>query len=315
MRVRQRGQAAVELALASLVFVTILIFGIHFSEIGFLSLKVEEAANAALWDVTAMKMHNIFTPEWTDYQSSVNTDATTTTTRYQKYDGRASQAGGSGNVTQVFTTGEPIKVTCDYNASLPNITVPPPADLVLPSENANIQCTAAAKLYGSNIPQDLLDSGGGWFHEVHWTKIDIWACSQRRASGGNCQGNYPMLIDDWGFAGEQEGQECAVQDGSSCKNSGYYGMVEKLFIGNLAAQGIDATKMAMDIVGMPPPYLPAEENSFSMSFRGSESGFTDTLADSHGDSNWETTPYSNPSQYKNSYDNVRDSCFLGLSCN
>ena len=100
MQARQRGQSAVELALASLIFVTVLIFGIHFSEVGYLSLKVQEAANAALWDVTAMKMHNIFSPEWTDYQNSVSTDQTNTTTRYQKYDGRASQSGGSGNGAQ-----------------------------------------------------------------------------------------------------------------------------------------------------------------------------------------------------------------------
>ena len=53
-----RGQATVELALGLLIFVTVLIFGIHFAEMGFLSLKVTEASASAIWDATAYQTHS-----------------------------------------------------------------------------------------------------------------------------------------------------------------------------------------------------------------------------------------------------------------
>src|SRR5207249_4993558 len=53
------GQAAAEAAIGMLVFVTVLMFGLHFAEVGYLTVKIQEAANGALWDTTAKKMHDI----------------------------------------------------------------------------------------------------------------------------------------------------------------------------------------------------------------------------------------------------------------
>ena len=54
-----RGQGTVEIALGSLLVVTVLMFGIHFGEVLFMSIKVQEAANSAQWDATSMKLHTL----------------------------------------------------------------------------------------------------------------------------------------------------------------------------------------------------------------------------------------------------------------
>ena len=51
-RVGPRGQGVVELALSALLMVTVLIVGIYLCEVAFLNLKVQEAANAAMWEST-----------------------------------------------------------------------------------------------------------------------------------------------------------------------------------------------------------------------------------------------------------------------
>jgi hypothetical protein len=56
-RREERGQGTVELAIGLLVFVTVLIFGIHFAELSFLSLKTTEAASYAIWDSTGRRVH------------------------------------------------------------------------------------------------------------------------------------------------------------------------------------------------------------------------------------------------------------------
>jgi hypothetical protein len=310
-----RGQAAVELALATLVFITVLVFGIHFSEVGFLSLKVQEAANSALWETTAQQMHDIFAPDWTKYQTAIKNAGPNAQSRYSGYQGLSSATGGSG-ITQVFTKGDPIEVTCDEpSPDISSVTIMPPATLSLPTTSASMECSSTSKLYGFRMPQHLLDTGpGALFEQPQYTPIDIHVCSTGRATSATCKGSYALLLDDWGFSGDKESQECPVQDGSGCANSGYYGLVQNIFnvtiAGSAGLYGLAASRMVFQLMGLPAPYI---ETNFYMSFRGEGTTFQDTLSDSHGDTTWETTPYSNPSQYKSSY-STRDACFLGLGC-
>ena len=55
---RDRGQAVLEMSLGALLFVTVLLFGIHYAEVTFTQMKVTEAASSTMWDVTAGKMHH-----------------------------------------------------------------------------------------------------------------------------------------------------------------------------------------------------------------------------------------------------------------
>jgi len=101
----------VELALGLLVFVTILLFGIHFAEIGYLSVKVTEANSSALWHATAAKMHTLpknFGP--LNSLISGNKPGEVATGIYADFDSRSS--GGSAN-TQLLTSAQGLQVTCE----------------------------------------------------------------------------------------------------------------------------------------------------------------------------------------------------------
>ncbi|MBS1150350.1 MAG: putative pilus biosis operon protein, partial [Myxococcaceae bacterium] len=52
-----RGQAIVESVLGILVFISVLMFGLHFADVTFTQMKVTEAAQSAVWDSTAGQMH------------------------------------------------------------------------------------------------------------------------------------------------------------------------------------------------------------------------------------------------------------------
>jgi hypothetical protein len=58
MTSKPRGQATVEAALGTIVLASVLVYAIHFGELGFVELKVQEAAAAALWEATG----NGYTP-------------------------------------------------------------------------------------------------------------------------------------------------------------------------------------------------------------------------------------------------------------
>ena len=106
----QRGQGTTELALGLLLFVTVLIFGIHFAEIGYLSLKVQESATSALWDTTSAKMHEL--PKNFDALTQLidsNKPGQLATERYKDFDGRASKQGRT-KVVQLFTSAEGLKL-------------------------------------------------------------------------------------------------------------------------------------------------------------------------------------------------------------
>src|SRR5262249_27624927 len=66
-----RGQAVVETSLFMLVFITILVFAIHFAEIGWMTVKTQEPANSALWDATSRQMHDTSSANWDLYKQAI----------------------------------------------------------------------------------------------------------------------------------------------------------------------------------------------------------------------------------------------------
>ncbi len=53
---KKNGQATVELALGSIVFVGVLLIGIHMAEYAQLSLKVQDAQTYAVWDASGRRV-------------------------------------------------------------------------------------------------------------------------------------------------------------------------------------------------------------------------------------------------------------------
>ncbi len=298
----------VEATLGIFVFCTVLIFGIHFAEIGHLSLKVQEAANSALWDSTSRKMHDTFSKDWNIYKSAIPFAQNQTQARYRDFD---ALANNSTTVTQVFTTARNMNVNCEVLANkhgVQPLAPDPKAAAAYPSGLSGIACSAEATLAGFRIPASFADNSISQFR--HWKKVDIKACAAGRPVNGSCPGQLGMVLDDWGYSGTSEAQQCplAREGGTGCANQGYYDQVSAVYkkVGNAGS----ASSLAASAAGV----SPIDEDFFYMSFRGRESSFgpyTESLGTSHGDITWETTPFANP---RIGPPDPRADCWLGKDC-
>ncbi|WNG32795.1 pilus assembly protein [Archangium violaceum] len=308
-RASPRGQSTTELALGLLVFVTVLIFGIHFAEIGYLSLKVQEAATSALWDTTSAQMHEL--PKNFDHLTqliSSNTPGKDATERYKDFDGRTSKQG-QAKLAQLFTSAEGLNVTCSEAGGI----------AFEPSESTQgevyknvggMRCNARAELSPVKaFTRSFLDKGQGAFFGVpHYTGAVIPVCGLGRAKGGQCEGGFGILLDDWGLSSEAESRECHL---GSCKNTAYFDSTKVVYDKHNTESG-KAEKLAKTIVDE----APIDPGKFFMSFRGEESDFQESVHQGDQDPNdWRTTPgkKSRSPEYDKAYGR-RQPCFLGNAC-
>jgi hypothetical protein len=308
----RRGQAIVESVLGLILLTSVLLFGIYFAEIGFLSLKVQEGAYGALWEATAHRMHNTYTGKWTDQfgDPTINSAETEALNRYSSYD---PEGGGGNSLTQVIARGMPINVNCrplrGNFFSAEGVTRPPILAGAFPDPDSGMQCSSSALLASIRLPTSFLDDG--LFQEPHWEDRDIRACAAGRPVGGTCEGRLGILLDDWGFNGQDEAQECSLNiDGvRRCTNTGYLRMASSVYqpVGARGA-GCDFARSMVGACPLPTTGGLDGEDQFFMSFRGREHDYQETVA-SHGDDKWETTPYKEAG-----YNPQRFRCWLGRRC-
>ncbi|WP_224368020.1 TadE/TadG family type IV pilus assembly protein [Hyalangium versicolor] len=299
---RQRGQGTVELAIGLLVFVTILVFGIHFAEIAFLSLKVQESSATAIWDATQAKMH-VLPDSWNLLDPS--TVAQRANERYKDLDGRSSKTGG-GTITYVFTKADSPTVTCEAENSIehrpPNTT-----EGVYQANTGGMRCSSKATISVWKFPTSFFDDGSGaFFKEKHYSTTSMTICGVNR--GGGCEASFGILLDDFGLALDEESTDCPVLDDSGCKNQAYYQSALRVFNrhgwGNKGA----AMQLARTTIGQ----VPINSSKFWMSFKvydDSENGGDDDPG------TWPTTP--GKGSPTNEYDQSvgkRKPCWLGLKC-
>ncbi len=316
-RCRARGQAMVELALGSIVVITVLIFAIHFAEIGYLSLKVTEASHSALLDATGHKLH-----KWPDNDgpagSAASTAALKATERYRDFDSRRSSGPGA-TTTQAFTRATGMSVTCTTGGGPdwgPGLFTGEAY-----SDNGGISCRSEADVAGVGIPTDFLeDADNGFFKRRHYEPTPIHVCGIGRASGGGCPASLTSMLDDWGLSGSDEGRMCPIFPNLPipCANDSFWEMAASVHLLTGLGLGVDGSEMAQTIVGsMPFPFLYAGENAFWMSAMGEEFLFVQPLP-SEGWGIWPTTPGLVPGgiagiPYTVSY-LQREKCFLGKDC-
>ena len=306
-----RGQGTVEAALGTFVFVTILIFGIHFAELGHIALKVQEAANAAIWDSTSQQMHDVTAHSWNEYQAAITFANTQANARYVDFD--ALRTSGA-TTTLVFTRAENMQVGCRPLQGGDRLQPSAPhafAAGTYPSGQQGIVCQAQADITGFRIPRFFLD--GNMSNARHFRPIRIPACAVGRPVAGNCPGRLGMLLDDWGYSGQLEARECALawEGGTTCENQGYYDQAASVYAATPAPMAGSASRLASLVAGA----SPIDEDFFYLSFRGRESTYgpyQETVQSSHGDLLWETTPFQHP--YNSRYDAPRTDCWLGNTC-
>lgn len=321
----KRGQATVELAIGLTVFVVILVLGIHFAEIGYLTLRVEDAANFALFEATGHRLHKTFTGKWNMEGAAVTSAENLTQSRFKDFDGRASASTGS-KLTQVFTRAKNLKVVCKSNqggaaVDTPNIELAgTPAAVAAAygraaSENAGISCQVGADLTAFKAPTAFLDGSKGFFKRAPYKKAweDLHVCAAGRATGTSCKGKFVMALDDWGFRGKDEAKPCELSEGmTGCSNKGYFNMTRAAYESAGAGNGA-AEQLAQWVSGT----TPTQEAAFYMSFRGEDSPygpfFEQLPAEEINQTHWDTTPFTSLPQYQSAY-NGRGKCFLGKKC-
>src|SRR5687767_9594565 len=101
--VAARGQGTLELAIAALLFVTVLVGGLWLAEASYLSLKVQEAGAAATWDTTGRQVHDFSeweTPSTLDrgFEDTLAGPASSeklTQTRYEDFDAARDDGPGT----------------------------------------------------------------------------------------------------------------------------------------------------------------------------------------------------------------------------
>lgn len=283
---RARGQAMVEAALGSTVFVTILIFGIHFAEVGYASLGVHDASRAALFDVTGMPMHDLTTGDMAGPKTaSVARAAQEATGAHGDLDAYASGKGAT--FTQVFTQVTGVTVTCAIDRSV--AAFPQDYSVIFEETDAAVRCTAEALAVPFGIPSSFLDAEGGLFRAPHWMGASQYRlCAFGRAQNNECPGHAAMLIDDWGLQGTAEQAERGLYETGRDGNAAFATLVQKIFDQHIPRDTV-ASKMAAELTGESP--LDFDENHFWFAFRGEESSFKDPdYPDGEGPDDWVVSP-------------------------
>ncbi|HYH99808.1 pilus assembly protein [Hyalangium sp.] len=311
-----RGQAMVELALGSLVLVTVLIFVIHFTEIGYISVKVTEASHSAMLDATGHRLHR-----WPDDDDPATSAAALAgaeaQARYQDFD--STSRTGSTTLTQVFTEATNLNVACEIGGG-PDWDPSPITGLAY-SDNGGMRCRAQAEVHGINIPQEFVeDSGQGFFKKKHYEMAPFRVCAFGRASGGSCAGELTTVLDDWGLSGKREGLPCIFAPDAPlvpCTNAPFWLSAASVHALTGAGLGFSGSNLAMSTVGaFPMPFFFGAENVFWMGAAGNETAFLQTIP-SEGFKIWPTTPVYPTGVAGAFYSKAylsRKQCFLGHDC-
>lgn len=323
-RRRQRGQAMLETALGSILFIIIVVGGIHFAELGMLSVKATEASSAAIWDATARRVHH-YDPGDGELKTDTGEVADAAQERirqqYQDFDGRESSSGLSPQL--VFTRGSNLQVTCtpiqgDLMNDLGRLDLHNAVRGVFGNDDhGGVRCraVATASLIPGRAPVNYLEGEGGWLAGPLLNQTAIEFCGTGRAWNGNCNDGTPILLGDWGLADtrNREHEECDLYDRAGCDNPGYYKAAERIFndIGIPSGAG---SALARAVVGR----SPIDEGEFWFAFKGNESGFKQQLNGTHlGRDEFIVTPGGTSYQQVPEYDMAyarRVDCWLGMPC-
>jgi hypothetical protein len=309
-----RGQGTVELALGSLLVLTTLMLGLWLTEVSFLSVKVQEASAAAVWNATGRPLDDYSDPSdptrtTANYQQLLIDVERDLTSQYRDFDGVG--AGGNGTA-RLFTQGQNLAVDCEPTASsgpgalvynVPAFTRGSTGNVVPAQVNAQLRrwyqprgatiCTASANTSTYELPQTYLDKSKGGFFTAFRGTGKIRLCGAGRALGQQCQAGYAVLLGDWaldGRAGTPMVRDTVLPESRGQppmqSNVPYRQMVRTLFVdsgqgynadaaGN-GASGRFAAKLSMRL--NPPGTAEGHrDRKFYMSYSGSEHAYGDQL--------------------------------------
>ncbi len=259
-----RGQSTVELALASLVFVTVLMFGIYFGEVGYLSVQVQKAHAFAMFDATGRRV------------SSYGGGSTLAAAANQAAAGTEAEYAALNDISHVYTEVNGLDVRCQTNSGVGTNRLRWSAagrrtQNIYPA-SAAVVCQASAKMKAFRLPTEFLDEGqdrssnsgtgeAGKFFAIEHHTGDITACSTGRMRNGVCRFGPPILLGDWGLSGVGESGDCGP---GACANGPYRSAVAQMWGGGVFGGAEDfANTYAFG--------APATGGEFNMVYRGVDS--------------------------------------------
>ncbi|MGV3625659.1 MAG: hypothetical protein ACO1OB_32915 [Archangium sp.] len=263
-----RGQATVELALGSLVFVAVLLVGIHMAEYAQLSLKVQEAETFALWDASLRRVQTRGDNGATNDQpfdrtmDQVTGVAPRAERRYGDFDG-VRNGNSTTVITRALTRGSRVNVDCRRDDDF-NFAATASAS-TLYRDVGGLSCRSTAEVRAIRIPRRFVqESEGGFFKEEVIRADPMRVCGLGLPVGGACRGRLAMLTNDWGLAND-ETRECKL----NCANSPYKAMVRSMYAPPSGA----GPALASAYAGA----APISPSDFFFSYSGEESGMTQNV--------------------------------------
>ncbi|WP_224246244.1 TadE/TadG family type IV pilus assembly protein [Hyalangium gracile] len=343
-----RGQSVVELAIGLIVFVTVVMFGIHFAEVGYLSLQVPQAAVSPLWDSTALRVHRMRDQQdsigdFTAFPNIAPSVQAHAGVRFRDFDGRSSTSSSQTNhITQVFTRMDGLQVQCTEDPEVffdlprgerPDLLeprpgnfpdAPPGQDVGAPTDSpldgiyenvGGMSCAAQAHLEGlSTLPTSFLEGTGGLFQVQHSVPLEMTMCSVGRAQNGVCKGRYGILLGDFGFTDEDVAGHCPLQpeqpDVPCPENRTFYFAAMKVFSNTGRSAGRAASDFARFFAG----YSPINESGFFMSYRGEEDDYIERTTPPGEEEDEMDRPRNTggPDHEPSPFRRPSNACFLGI---
>lgn len=279
----RRGQATVELALSMLVFVTVLAFGIHFAEISYLSMRVQQAAAFAIYDLTGQRAHE----RGSDMRRTSTIAGLASSETRRRFRDFEALSGGDHNaapVTHVFTRIDNMDITCRNETSISYETSVPVLGLLTPNpfdgSRGGVRCTAQATVnITPAFPRNFFDGEWG-FRTANYagSRTSYQVCATPRASNGQC-GDFGILTGDFSL---QRPSESRSVDLFSNGNDIYRGIVS-------TAAGPVSCPMALALSAATVLTAQPLACGFQMSYRGVEHNYRQNIRSAHnGSTNWIT---------------------------
>lgn len=267
-RRKLRGQATVELALGLLVFVTVLVFGIHFAEVSYMSMRVQQSAHYALMNTTGHQTHqrvddpNI--PSGGRSWISTIPGRTTNLTQQRFDDFDAVRTGTTNSVQQVLTQIRNLDVTCTVDPSIGYL--PNGEGLEMISEvfwdEGGVRCGAQATIGIYNFPRNFFDGNWNFSNRNYAAAQENYRiCATPRSANGQC-GQFPVLLGDWSLQSAAESDSHDLFRGG---NEAFANVVEKAFDLQGGGGTCPAAAALMEAVA---GSAPADACSFAFSYQG-----------------------------------------------
>ncbi len=278
----KKGQATVELALGLLVFVTVLLFGIHFAEIGWLSLKIQEAGTWAIWESTGPRVQDLQARNTSPFSQTLAPGGLElkTTNQYADFNGLSS-AAGAPIITAALARGSSLRTTCAQDNTLR--FAPTTTAQVVYFDQGGLSCQVVGRLDAIRIPSIFADSSpDGFFKERHGVAKPYFMCAVGGRSNGACRGRLSILTNDWGLAGDSaaDNQSASCRIGSVCTNTTYRDAVASMWVGGGGAGRAFAEAHAGS--------APTDANEYHFSYAGMEFNYWTNLGDEGGNTRYKT---------------------------